>query len=61
MIHCYNAARNNPYIEHHHPFYTPLQKVDDGAIKRAGVKFAESASAFRENSANPPQLKKRIA
>ena len=41
VLHCYNAARNNPYLEHHHPMYTPLEKVDDGAIKQAGVKFAE--------------------
>ena len=61
VLHCYNAARNNPYLEHHHPMYTPLQKVDDGAIKQAGVKFADSAKEFREKSANPPELRKRIA
>jgi ectoine hydroxylase-related dioxygenase (phytanoyl-CoA dioxygenase family) len=61
VLHCYNAARNNPYVEHHHPFYTPLEKVDDGAIKRAGVKFADSVSEFRAKSANPPRLQKRIA
>jgi hypothetical protein len=61
MLHCYNAARNNPYVEHHHPFYTPLQKVDDDAIKRTGVKFADSVSEFRAKSANPPRLQKRIA
>ena len=49
-----------PIVEHHHPMYTPLQKVDDGAIKHAGVKFAHSAKEFRESSANPPELKKRI-
>ena len=36
-------------------------KVDDGAIKRAGVKFADSVSEFRAKSANPPRLQKRIA
>lgn len=61
VIHCYNAASNNPYVEHHHPFYTPLDKVDDDAIKRAGVRFADSADEFREKSANPPELTKRIA
>ena len=61
VIHCYNAARNNPYLEHHHPFYTPLEKVDDGAIKRAGVTFAASTDEFREKSANPPELNRRIA
>jgi ectoine hydroxylase len=36
MICCYNAARNNPYKESHHPRYTPLNKVDDDAILDAG-------------------------
>lgn len=61
VLHCYNAARNNPYLEHHHPFYTPIDKVDDGAIKRAGVKFAGSSEEFREKSANPPELTRRIS
>jgi ectoine hydroxylase-related dioxygenase (phytanoyl-CoA dioxygenase family) len=38
MICCYNAARNNPYKESHHPRYTPLQKVPDSAIKAAGLR-----------------------
>jgi ectoine hydroxylase len=43
MICCYNAARNNPYKESHHPRYTPLHKVPDSAIKEAGLKrFADS-------------------
>jgi hypothetical protein len=38
MICCYNAARNNPYMESHHPRYTPLKKVPDAAIMQAGLK-----------------------
>ena len=41
MICCYNAARNNPYQEAHHPRYTPLHKVSDAAIKQAGLKRFE--------------------
>ena len=45
MICCYNAARNNPYKEHHHPRYTPLSKVPDSAIMEAGLRrFSDSAS-----------------
>lgn len=33
FIVCYNAARNNPYKEHHHPRYHRLHPVEDGAIK----------------------------
>ena len=46
MICCYNAARNNPYKESHHPRYTPLKKVPDAEILRAGDKrFAEEADS----------------
>lgn len=43
MICCYNAARNDPYKEAHHPRYTPLSKVPDSAIREAGLlRFADS-------------------
>jgi ectoine hydroxylase len=43
MICCYNAARNDPYKESHHPRYTPLHKVSDAAIREAGLRrFADS-------------------
>jgi hypothetical protein len=43
MICCYNAARNDPYKESHHPRYTPLVKVPDPAILEAGLKrFGDS-------------------
>jgi ectoine hydroxylase len=41
LICCYNAARNNPYRESHHPCYTPLAKVPDTAIKDVGIKRFE--------------------
>jgi ectoine hydroxylase len=45
MICCYNAARNDPYKEAHHPRYTPLGKVEDAMILEAGARrFAEDAS-----------------
>ncbi len=45
MICCYNAARNDPYKEAHHPRYTPLHKVPDSAIREAGLRrFSDSES-----------------
>ncbi len=45
MICCYNAARNDPYKDAHHPRYTPLSVVEDEAIVAAGVKrFGDSSS-----------------
>jgi hypothetical protein len=38
LICCYNAARNDPYKESHHPRYTPLKKVGDDMIKKVGTK-----------------------
>jgi hypothetical protein len=38
MICCYNAARNDPYKESHHPRYTPLVKVPDAEIRTSGMK-----------------------
>lgn len=43
MICCYNAARNDPYKDSHHPRYTPLKKVPDRAILEAGLtRFGDS-------------------
>lgn len=53
MICCYNAARNNPYKESHHPRYTPLQKVPDSEIKATGLRRfgdAHSDVAWLEES-----------
>jgi hypothetical protein len=36
LICCYNAARNNPYKEHNHPCYTPLEKGTDEQIAAVG-------------------------
>jgi ectoine hydroxylase len=59
VLFCYNAARNNPYLEHHHPQYTPLIKVPDAAVKQAGLRYAVGEDAnFRKAVAIPPELKK---
>jgi hypothetical protein len=43
MICCYNAARNNPYKESHHPRYTPLTIVPDEEVRKAGMRrFGDS-------------------
>jgi ectoine hydroxylase len=61
VLHCYNAARNNPFIEHHHPNYTPLAKVPDSALREAGVRFAVGEDAnFRKAAGNPAALTRRI-
>jgi hypothetical protein len=45
MICCYNAARNNPARESHHPSYTRLHVVSDAMIKEVGIKrFSDDAT-----------------
>ena len=58
MICCYNARRNDPYKESHHPRYTPLSKVDDSAIREVGVRrFADDPGdvAWLDPHARPEQ------
>jgi hypothetical protein len=44
LICCYNAARNDPYKDSHHPRYTKLHKVSDDMIKKVGVRRFDEAS-----------------
>lgn len=39
LLCCYNTKHNNPYKKSHHPFYEPLERAPDGAIKDLGVKL----------------------
>ena len=57
----HNAARNDPYLEHHHPRYTPLNKVPDSAIKDTGLRFAAESdnNKFLNKPSPPPELRKR--
>ena len=35
LINCYNTRENDPFLEHHHPQYSPLSIVDDSEVLRA--------------------------
>ncbi len=61
LLFAYNAARNDPYLEHHHPRYTPLTKVPDDALVRAGLRFASGdQEGFTKSGKNPVELTKKI-
>ncbi|GAA4344275.1 phytanoyl-CoA dioxygenase family protein [Pigmentiphaga soli] len=53
LISCYNARANDPVIEHHHPQYTPLSKVSDGAVLEAGRRGGGGPKAFLDKPYNP--------
>jgi ectoine hydroxylase-related dioxygenase (phytanoyl-CoA dioxygenase family) len=44
LLLCYNAARNDALRREDDRSYVPLDKVDDGAIRRAGLRFAAGAN-----------------
>jgi ectoine hydroxylase len=46
LICCYNTRHNDPYKEHHHPRYTPLEKLPDSAIKAIGSKPTAATQRF---------------
>lgn len=47
LICCYNAARNDPFKDSHHPRYSPLTKVSDRAIVETNVRrFAADDDAW---------------
>jgi len=46
LLCCYNSKHNNPYKESHHPFYEPIEKLPDSAIKEMGAKLFESSTEF---------------
>ena len=50
LICCYNTKHNNPYKESHHPFYEPLEKLPDSAIKEMGEKLFEAKTEFWDPS-----------
>ena len=57
LICCYNARSNDPYLAHHHPFYTPIEVVDDGAMKAAGLRLADGGvENFSSKPNDPPEI-----
>jgi ectoine hydroxylase-related dioxygenase (phytanoyl-CoA dioxygenase family) len=46
LICCYNTKHNNPFKESHHPFYSPIEKLPDRAIKEMGAKLFEKDADF---------------
>lgn len=41
LIICYNRVDNDTYTRDDDRYYVPLDKVDDGALKAAGLRFAD--------------------
>lgn len=46
LLCCYNTKHNNPYKESHHPFYEPIEKMPNNAIKEMGAKLFKSSTEF---------------
>lgn len=48
LLCCYNRASNDPVRAHHHPGYTPLDIVDDDALRRTGLTMSGHERAFMD-------------
>lgn len=46
LLCCYNTRHNNPYKKSHHPFYEPIDKLPDNAIREMGATLFESDTEF---------------
>ena len=54
---CYNAVSNDTITKKDDRYYVPLEKVDDGALKRAGMKFADPAAEHFTSKPYVPKVK----
>ncbi len=54
---CYNAVSNDTFKRDDDRYYVPLEKVDDGAIRRAGLKFADPAAEHFTSKPYVPKVK----
>ncbi|MDD9992965.1 MAG: phytanoyl-CoA dioxygenase family protein [Rhodospirillales bacterium] len=48
LICCYNRVSNNPFKQHHHPQYTPLEMLPDTAIRDSGLTLAGDDRVFMD-------------
>ncbi len=59
LICCYNTRNNNPYKTSHHPSYTPLDKLEDSAIKAMGARGSEAGKRFLDAKRDKTQASKQ--
>src|SRR4051812_40157132 len=46
LLCCYNRVDNDTFVSADDRYYVPLEKVPDGAVKAAGLRFASGAEHF---------------
>ena len=46
LLCCYNTKHNNPYVESHHPNYTPLDVLPDRCIVEMGARGSADTQTF---------------
>lgn len=60
LICCYNTRHNDPVIEHHHPRYTPLEKVPDSAIREVGARPTQAAQKFLQQDEDDTTVRHEV-
>jgi len=56
LLICYNAVSNDAYVREDDRSFVPLERVDDGAIKRAGLRFAGGGKEHFARQAYVPDV-----
>ena len=56
LLICYNAVSNDAIVREDDRYYVPLDRVDDGAVKRAGLKFATGGKEHFATRSYVPDL-----
>ena len=56
LLICYNAASNDAYELADDRSYVPLDRVSDGAIKQAGLKFSSGDQEHFTKAAYVPKV-----
>jgi ectoine hydroxylase len=54
---CYNAVSNDTFKRDDDRYYVPLEKVDDDAVKHAGLKFADPVAEHFTSKPYVPQVR----
>jgi ectoine hydroxylase-related dioxygenase (phytanoyl-CoA dioxygenase family) len=58
LLVCYNRTDNDTIWKTDDRYYVPLDVVDDGAIRRAGLKFADGAAEHFTSRPYVPDVRK---
>jgi len=58
LLICYNAITNDAFVKNDDRSYVPLDRVEDDAVRKAGVRFSDGAQEHFASKPYVPNLRK---